>query len=162
MRLPRLLGLAALTAVLIAGCGGEDDNDKTSEGHGTVRESSGLHIITVQDQETGLKLEFQGDGLYLKLTDQTPADVRNRIKGHGLGGVCEGKPGDTIPGLTRGFQIFWRPDYGDWGSAVVRLPERKPALADVLQTCRIYAPLPGTDPVPIRGSTKPVAEIALR
>jgi hypothetical protein len=161
MRLPRLLAIAALAAVLVAGCGGSD-GDKGGEGHGQVRDSHGLHIITVQDDETGLQLEFQDDSLYLKPTADTPADLRDRIKGQGLAGRCEGKPGQTVPGLSRGFQIFWREDSSDWGSSVVRLPESKPVLADVLKTCKIYAARAGSEQIEVGGSAKPIAEIDLR
>jgi hypothetical protein len=148
-----LLSLTALTAlIVVAGCGSGGDGDQFAEGHGKVRDSDGLHIITVDDAQTGLRLELQDDSLYLKTTAKTKPDVRDRIRGQGLAGQCEGAPGKSVPGLTSGFQIYWREQFGDWGSAVVRLPERKPSLADELKTCRIFA----------EGSSDPIAEIDLR
>ena len=136
------------------GCG-DDDSQSSQEGNGKVRTTEhGTRIITSVDDETGLRLEIQDDSLYLKLTDDTPPEVRDRIKGKGLAGKCEGSPGKVVPGLTEGFQVFWREQFGDWGSAVVRLPERKPPLADELATRRIYAPDPGSDQIRVGGSAK--------
>jgi hypothetical protein len=159
IRIP-LLSIAA-GGLLLSACGG-GDGSATAEGNGQVRDSHGVRIITANDAETGLQLELQDDNLYLELTGDTPAKVRDRIKGQGLAGECEGAPGKDVPGLARGFQIFWRERSGDWGSAVLRLPKRKPPLSDVVKTCRIYAAAPGSSQIEVGGSNRPVAEIDLR
>ena len=162
--------LVPISFALAAGCGGGDDDDgggsgssgsAEAEGNGRLRTSGSTKIIAAVDTETGLRLELQNDGVYLKATGKTPADLRGRLTGRGLGAHCDGPAGKTIPGLNSGFPVYWRESFSDWGSALARTQTATPTLAEQLVSCSIYGSRPDGQ-VEIGGAAKPVATIKLR
>ena len=155
-----LLALAALTAV---GCGGGDGRDAPR-----VRTTdAGTVIVGATDDRAGIKVEIQDDSLYVTLVDDAPRSART-LAGKPLGGACEVDGRDGVR-VARQFPIYWRKEYGDWGSSVVRDPiggsGDGPNLAQHVTSCRIFAPKPTG--VPDQSSfneatDEPVARVKLR
>lgn len=144
----RLLGLLVLFALLGAGCG--SDEGASREGGAEMETTEhGTKIISSVDQETGLRLEIQDNGLYLTLPEE-PAGKAAELRGTGLGGACDvaSEAPFSMPEL---FPIYWREDSSDWGSALTRgLPvpdDSEPTLAEFVTECRLYAPPEGSDEI---------------
>ena len=155
-----LLALATLTA---GGCGGGDRGDAPR-----VRTTdAGTAIIAATDDRAGLKVEVQDNSLYVTLVDDAPRAART-LAGKPLGGACEVDGRDGVR-VARQFPIYWRKEYGDWGSSVVRDPiggsEDGPYLAQHVTSCRIFAPKPTgvEDQSSFNEATdEPVARVRLR
>lgn len=144
----RFLGLFLLSALLSAGCSG--DEGASPEGGAEMETTEhGTKIISSVDRETGLRLEIQDNSLYLKLPEE-PVGKAAELRGTGLGGACDvsSEAPFSMPEL---FPIYWREDFNDWGSALTRgLPvpdDSEPTLAEFVTECRLYAPPEGSDEI---------------
>lgn len=151
----------AATVVGVMGCG-EDNSSAAHELHTT---DGGTVIIGADDDKAGLNVEIQDDNLYVRLAHDAP-QVARKLAGKPLGGACavDGEGGVRV---ARQFPIYWREDYGDWGSALVRDPiaaSGRENLAQHVIGCRIFAPKPsGPEQFSFSAATDaPFATVRLR
>jgi hypothetical protein len=156
-KLTLLLCVLALAALGVAACGGDDDLALTVSTQGgasrtvtlgekdpeqdtaqrrVVTTSFGTPIIRTVDDGTGLKLEAQGDNLYLEPTDATSDELRGELRGKPLGASCTTRDGRTV----KTFPLMWRERSEDWGVALKafdRWENEELEFAEAVASCEV-------------------------
>lgn len=115
---------------------GEESPDKDTAERRVVTTSFGTPIIRTVDEGTGLKLEAQGDNLYLEPTDATSDDLRGELRGKPLGARCTTRDGRTI----QTFPLMWRERSEDWGvslNAFDRWENESTPFAEAVASCEV-------------------------
>jgi hypothetical protein len=156
----------ALLLVFAIGCGRDDGADARKHAPKVTTTAAGTVRVSAIDERAGLNVEIQDDGLSVKLAADPPAAAR-ALAGDPLGGACE-VDGDGDVQVAERFPIYWREDFRDWGTALVRDPpggvEGGEVLAQHVTSCRIFA----TNPTGESGARsfdltdEPVATVSLR
>jgi len=156
--------IAVAAAVLAAGCGGNEEGGSGSGGAEKPKletDDSGTRTIKVIDAKAGLEIEIQNDGLGVKATADAPEATR-ALEGELLGGSCEDDGKEGVEAAAQ-FPVYWREEYGDWGSALARednlgkfevyeSPEEydkakaKPVLAEHVTSCKLFKTEPTGEP----------------
>jgi hypothetical protein len=138
MHITRFALLISVVAATTIGCG--DGDSAAPKVHTT---DAGTVIVGTTVKEAGLEVEIQDDSLYVDLAADAPKAAHD-LAGKPLGGACvvDGRGGVRV---ARQFPIYWRAEYRNWGTAVVRDPigaDTKEKLAEHVTSCRIFATKP--------------------
>ena len=115
---------------------GEKDPEQDTAERRVVTTSFGTPIIRTTDEGTGLKLEAQGDNLYLEPTDATSDDLRRELRGKPLGARCTTRDGRTV----QTFPLMWRERSEDWGvalKAIDRWEDENTPFAEAVASCEV-------------------------
>lgn len=113
---------------------GEDEADDESVQRRVVTTSLGTPIIRAVDERTGLKVEAQGNNLYVEPTDATSGALRAELRGKPLGAFCTTRDGHTIDT----FPLLWRERSQDWGVALAayrRWQDEEQQFAEAVASC---------------------------
>ena len=179
---PGVLAAAALAAALAAGCGGGTGGSGAQDDKPKVETTeAGTRIITATDERAGLRVEVQNDSLGVTAEKDAPQSTKE-LEGELLGASCEddGKAGVEAAGQ---FPVYWREQFGDWGSALARKDDRgrveyydsfeaykegegaRPVLAEHVTRCRLFETEPTGTPGEVvfdAAADEPVATVAFR
>ena len=156
-----LLLVAAVTSVL--GCG---DSENGAGKRATVATTGdGVVVVSATDDAAGLHVQVENDGLLMQLADDAPASTR-KVAGKTLGGACDVDGGGGID-VERQFPIYWREDFRDWGTELVRPlgHAEGEVLADHVTRCRIFEPTPTGAPGEAafdESTDEPIATVSFR
>lgn len=133
----------ALTLVLCgvsqAGCAAGDNPSSFSST--TTTTSSGIVVVHVEEPRTGVVAEMEDSGLLVALTSRTPQRLRRQLTGRDLGARCRYNPPLRNP-RARLITLHWRPQWQDWGFALIPFPKRVHLMAQTVTSCDLLRDTP--------------------
>lgn len=135
--------LVALTIVLCgalqAGCAGGDN--PSPFGSTTSTTSSGIVVVHIEEPKTGVVAEMEDSRLLVALTTRTPQRLRRQLRGRDLGARCRYDPPLRSP-RARLITLHWRPQWQDWGFALIPFPKRVHLMAQTVTSCDLLRESP--------------------
>lgn len=133
----------ALCGVFQAGCAGGDRPSPSRSTTSTT--SSGIVVVHVEDPKTGVVAEMEDSGLLVASTSRTPQRLRRQLRGRDLGARCRYNPPLRNP-RARLITLHWRPQWHDWGFALIPFPKRVHLMAQTVTFCDLLreSPVPNS------------------